>query len=135
MNSGCCAGPRFQAGKVPHLSHALSFSMRSAAHCFSGHPVFDDTARQTAEKFNVSLGFVDNVSPVAWLASSVVPGIQLRARRGLRQNSADVRLVEQDALLCDGSSGAMPSRCVPQCGQREEHDSNDVAAAGVSGAH
>ena len=39
LNSGCCAGPRFQAGKVPPLSPALSFSMRSAAHCFSGHPV------------------------------------------------------------------------------------------------
>ena len=38
LNSGCCAGPRFQAGKVPPLWSALSFSMRSAAH--SGHPVF-----------------------------------------------------------------------------------------------
>ena len=125
LNSGCCAGPRFQAGKVPPLSPALSFSMRSAAHCFSGHPVFDDTARQTAEKFNVSLGCVDNVSPGALLASSAVPGIQLRARRGLRPISADDRLVEQDALLCDGSSGA-------QCGQREGHDSNAVAHQVVS---
>ena len=135
LNSGCCAGPRFQAGKVPPLSLALSLSMRSAAHCFSGHPVFDDTARQTAEKFNVSLGCVDNVSPGALLASSAVPGIQLRVRRGLRPISAYDRLVEQDALLCDGSSGAKPSRCVPWCGQREEHDSNAVSAAGVSGAH
>ena len=94
-----------------------------------------NTARQTAEKFNVSLGCVDNVSPGALLASSALPGIQLRARRGLRQNSADDRLVQQDALLCDGSYGAMPSRCVPQCGQREGHDSNAVVAAGVSGAH
>ena len=135
LNADCCAGLRFQAGKVPPLSPALSFAMRSAAHCFSGHPVFDDTARQTADKFNVSLVCLDNISSGALLASSAVPGIQLRARRGLRQNSADERLVEQDALLCDGSSGAMLSRCVPQCGQREGHDSNAVAAAGVSGAH
>ena len=66
LNSGCCAGPRFQAGKVPPLSPASSCSVRSCTHCFSGHSVFDYTARQTAEKSNVSLGCV---------ASSTVPGL------------------------------------------------------------
>ena len=41
LNSGCCAGPRFQVGKVPPLLPAS---------------VFASTVRQTAEKSNVFLG-------------------------------------------------------------------------------
>ena len=43
LNSGCCAGPRCQAGKVPPLSPATSFSVLSGTSRFSGHPVFDDS--------------------------------------------------------------------------------------------
>ena len=45
LNSGCCAGPRFQAGKVPPLSPAS---------------VFASTVRQTAEKSNVFFADVDS---------------------------------------------------------------------------
>ena len=103
LNSGCCAGPRFQAGKVPPLSPALSFPMRSAAH--SGHPVFYDTARQTAEKSIVSgvLGSNSSGAPL------------LRARRGPGSQFADDRPAASDELVrdervhdllrCAGSSG------------------------------
>ena len=63
---GCCTGPKFHAVKVPPLSPASSCSVRSGTHCFSGHRVFDDTARHTAEKSNVSLVCV---------ASSTVSGM------------------------------------------------------------
>ena len=80
--------------------------------------------------------------------------MQLRARRGLGPNFADDRLAGRgelvsgdsvhDQLLCDGSSGVMPSCCVPQCGQWEGaqsaavngglHEQNADGAAGGSGA-
>ena len=62
LNSGCCAGPRFQAGKGPPLSPASS--------CFDRPLVFDCTARQTAKKSNVSLGGVasNTVSGTAAIA-------------------------------------------------------------------
>ena len=42
LNADCCAGPRFQAGKVPPLSPA-SLS-------FSGHQVLHSTTRQTGKR-------------------------------------------------------------------------------------
>ena len=42
LNAACCAGPRFQAGKVPPLSPA-SLS-------FSGHQVLHSTTRQTVKQ-------------------------------------------------------------------------------------
>ena len=101
LNSGCCAGPRFQAGKVPPLSPALSFPMRSAAHYFSGHPVFDDTARQTAEKSNVFLGVLGSTSSgTSLLASCADSGVPLlRARSGPGPNFADDRLAARDELV------------------------------------
>ena len=46
---------------------------------FSGHPFFDDSVRQTAEKSDVFLGFVDSVSSgTSLLASRAVSGMQLR---------------------------------------------------------
>ena len=80
--------------------------------------------------------------------------MQLRARRGLGPNFADDRLAERgefvsgesvhDQLLCDGSSGVMPSRCVSLCGHREGaqsaavngglHENNADGASGGSGA-
>ena len=98
LNSGCCAGPRFQAGKVPPLSPALSFSMRSAAH--SGHPVFYDTARQTAEKSNVFGVLGSNSSGTSLLASCADSGVPLlRACSGPGSNFADDRLAARDEHL------------------------------------
>ena len=48
LNSGCCAGPRFQAGKVPPLSPATS--------CFSSHRFFHSSTRQTGKHFIFDLG-------------------------------------------------------------------------------
>ena len=48
LNSGCCAGHRFQAGKVPPLSPATS--------CFSSHRFFHSTTRQTGKQFIFDLG-------------------------------------------------------------------------------
>ena len=42
LNAGCCAGPRFQAGKVPPLS--------PASPSFSGHQVLNSTTRQTGKQ-------------------------------------------------------------------------------------
>ena len=42
LNADCCAGPRFQAGKVPPLSPASS--------SFSGHQVLHSTTRQTGKQ-------------------------------------------------------------------------------------
>ena len=42
LNAGCCAGPRFQAGKVPPLS--------PASPSFSGHQVLHSTTRQTGKQ-------------------------------------------------------------------------------------
>ena len=119
LNSGCCAGARFQAGKVPPHSPATSRPVRSGTHCFSGHPVFHGTARQTAEKSNVFfLGCLGSDSfGTSLLASSAVSGVPLlRARSGPGPNLADDRLAERDELasvervhdqfFCDGSSGA-----------------------------
>ena len=122
LNSGCCAGPRFQAGKVPPLSPALSFSMRSAAH--SGHPVFYDTARQTAEKSIVSGVLGSSSSGPSLLAQCAESGAPLlRASRGPGSQFADDRpatsddLVRhervQDLLRSAGSSG-LPVAC--ECG-------------------
>ena len=119
FNSGCCAGPRFQAGKVPLLSPALSFSMRSAAH--SGHPVFYDTVRQTAEKSIVSGVLGSNSSGTPLLAHCADSGAPLlRASRGPGSQFADDRLAASDELVrdervhdllrCAGSSGMLVLR-------------------------
>ena len=134
LNSGCCAGSRCQAGKVPPLSPATFCSVLSGTHCFSSHRVFDE---QTAEKSDVFLGFVgSDSSGASLLASSAVSGMPLRERRGLGPNFAADRLAEldepvsservHDQLLCDGFSGATASCCVPQCGQQEGAQIADV---------
>ena len=98
LNSGCCAGPRFQAGKVPPLSPALSFSMRSAAH--SGHPVFYDTARQTAEKSIVSGVLGSSSSGPSFLAQCAESGAPLlRASCGPGSQFADDRPATSDELV------------------------------------
>ena len=105
-------------------SPATFFSVLSGTSRFSGHLVFDDSVRQTAEKSDVFFGVVDSVSSGAsLLASRAVSEMQLRARRGLGPSFADDRVAERgelvsgdsvlDQLLCDGSSGAMPSLCHP----------------------
>ena len=110
----CCAGPRFHAGKVPPLSPGLSFSMRSAAH--SGHPVFYDTARQTAEKSIVSGVLGSNSSGTPLLAQCADSGAPLlRASRGPGSQFADDGPAASDELVrdervhdllrCAGSSG------------------------------
>ena len=73
LNSGCCAGPRFQAGKVPPLSPAS---------------VFVSTVRQTAEKSNVFLGDV---------ASNTVSGTAAIAGR---EDGASVSSVVASLLGC-----------------------------------
>ena len=76
LNSGCCAGPRFQAGKVPPLSPASSCFVRCGTHCFSGHPVFDYTARQTAEKSNVFLECVASSTVLGMFDSGCPPLVE-----------------------------------------------------------
>ena len=117
LNSGRCAGPGFQAGKVPPHSPPTSRPVQPGMHCFSGHRVFHGTARQTAEKSNVFLWCLgSDSSGISLLASNAVSGAPLlRARGGLGPNFADDRLAERDELvsaervhdqlLCDGSSG------------------------------
>ena len=54
LNSGCCAGPRSQAGKIPPLSPATSCSARSCTHCFSGHFMRWSSGRNKAKEYEYS---------------------------------------------------------------------------------
>ena len=83
-------GRRSQAGKVPPLS-----PMRSAAH--SGHPVFYDTARQTAEKSNVFGVLGSNSSGTPLLAQCADSGAPLLRAPG--SHFADDRLAARDELV------------------------------------
>ena len=97
LNSGCCAGPRFQVGKVPPLSPASS--------CFDSPSVFDCTARQTAEKSNVSLGSV---------ASNTVSGTAAVAGRedGASGSSVVASLPGAIHSADDGADSGFPGALV-----------------------
>ena len=93
LNSACCAGPRFQAGKVPPLSPASS--------CFDRPSVFDCTARPTAEKSNVSFGSV---------ASNTVSGTAAITGREDGASGSSVVVSPPGAILSadDGADGGFP---------------------------
>ena len=109
LNSGCCAGPRFQAGKVPPLSPASSPSLRSGG-----------TARQTAEKSNVFLGCVAS-SAVSGMPDLGCPPLVERERRaasGVGGDATDGRADGASGIpLLASLTGATPiCRCLFRAG-------------------
>ena len=99
LNSGCCAGPRFQAGKVPPLSPATS--------CFSSHLVFQSTTRQTGKQFIFDLG----CSPRDSSGISLFGASDVACGEGDRPVSSGARVIDDTSggyadLLGSNAEGA-----------------------------
>ena len=86
LNADCCAGPRFQAGKVPPLS--------PASPSFSGHQVLHSTTRQTGKQC-----IFDSSGNPPTGESSIVSGAREGSRAGFALDALLLLLLVEDTLL------------------------------------
>ena len=112
MNSGCCAGPRFQAGTVPPHSPVASRPVRSVTHRFSGHRVSQGTLQQTGKQFNFGFGCSPRDSSGASLlgASGVACGVQDSVVEGEFLVSSCARVLDDASGAHANVDGELPQR-------------------------